>query len=109
MFIFSTQTKWHGIDCLHSAPPPPQIQPPCPMRLNLGVYNIRYGCGFVLPHVIWAVKPGNYYLMLLMETNIIDVVYCSKLLGYNVVCSKATLTADRVAQGMLVVMSHEKP
>ena len=51
------------------------------------------------PQAIWAVERGNYDLMLLTETNIMDAVYCRNRLGYYVVCYKATVTSDRGAQG----------
>ena len=44
------------------------------MGLNLGTYTIRDGCGFGLPQEIWAVKQGNYDLMLLAEMKIPDEV-----------------------------------
>ena len=48
---------------------------PSPNWLNLGMYNIRYSRGFGTPQSIWVTQMGNYDFMLLMETNIPDVVY----------------------------------
>ena len=51
-----------------AAPPPP--------RLNLGIYNIQDGHGFSLLRAPWAVQMENYDIMLLIETKILDMVYC---------------------------------
>ena len=45
------------------------------MGIKLGMYNILDGLGFGLSQEIWAIKKGNYDLMLLMQTNILDTVY----------------------------------
>ena len=44
---------------------------------------------------------GNYDMMLLTETNILDEEYCHNHLGYNVVCYQALGTVDGGAQGVL--------
>ena len=64
----------NGGELRNLVPPLPQRRPPRPMVINLGMYNIRDGCGFALPQVIQDVDKGNYDLMLLTETNIPDVV-----------------------------------
>ena len=74
-------------------PPPPQCRPPRPPCFNLGTYNIRYIRGFVLPQAIQVVQLGNYDLMLLTDTNILNKTYYHNHLGYNVVCSQAVVTA----------------
>ena len=51
------------------------------MGLNLGMYNIRYGREFGLPQEIRVVDRSNYDLMLLMENNVLDAVYCRNRLG----------------------------
>ena len=40
------------------------------------MYNIRDSQGFALHQGIWDVQLGNYDLMLLMETKILDQAYC---------------------------------
>ena len=39
------------------------------------------------------VQLGNYDLMILMDTKILDAVYWKNRLGYDVVCSRAANTA----------------
>ena len=91
----------HGNDPLHLPLPLPWSLPPRPMGLNLGMYKIWDGHGFGTPHTIWAAEQGNYDLMLLMETNIPDAVYCRNHLGYDIVRYKATLTTAGVGHGGL--------
>ena len=93
MSICFTELIWNCGDRLHLAAPPPRRQTPHPMRLNLGTYNIQDCGGFGLPQAIRAVERGNYNLMLLAETKILDAVYCCSRLVYGIVYSKATVTA----------------
>ena len=51
----------------------------------MGKYNILDGHGLRLSQAIRAVERGNYELMLLMEKNISDEVYCRNRLGYGIV------------------------
>ena len=84
--ICLTRLIWHGFDQLYlAAALPPRRWPPRPMGINRGAYNIRGGCDFSLTQVIRAIERVKYNLMLLMETNISDVVYCHKRLWYVVV------------------------
>ena len=92
MIICITHLIWHDVDHLHSAPAPLRRGPPLPLGLNLGMYTIQDGRGFGLPQAIRAIEQGNYYLVIFMETNITDAVYCRNRLGYDIVCSKATVT-----------------
>ena len=55
--------------------------------------------GFGLPEVICSVKQGNYDLVILTETKIPDAVYCHNCLGYDVVCSEATVAKAGRTQG----------
>ena len=63
--IFFTRLIRNIGDCLHLAPPPFQCQPPCPMVINLGTYNIWGSRGFGLLQAVRAVKQGNYDLVIL--------------------------------------------
>ena len=58
----------------------------------MGTYNFQDGRSFYLPLAIYAIKQGNYDLMLLTERKILDAVYCRNRPGYDIVCSKATVT-----------------
>ena len=99
MVIFFTRLIHHVSDRLHLALPPLQRRPPHPMGLNLGTYNIWYDCGFGIPQAICSIEQGNYYLMLLTETNILDAVYFHNRLSCYNVFSKATVTTDWWTQG----------
>ena len=74
MAICFTQPIQHGGDRLHLDLPIPGRWPPRLPGLNLGKYNIQDGCGFGLPQAIFAVKRGNYNLMILTETKIPDTL-----------------------------------
>ena len=52
---------------------------------------------------------GNYDVMLLAETKILNAVYCKNRLIYDVVCSRATPTASRGAQGGVGLVTREIP
>ena len=71
------------------------------------MYNIRDFQGFGLHQGIWDVQLGNYDLMLLMETKILDQAYCHNFLSYDVMCSQVVGTATRVAQGGVVQVLRE--
>ena len=62
--------------------------PSCPLGLKLGKYNIWDSHDFVLPKAIYAVKQGNYNLMLLTVTKIPDMVYYHNNPGYDLFYSK---------------------
>ena len=79
-------------------PLPLQCRPPRPPGLNSGTYNIQDGRGLGLPQAIRDVQLGNYGLMLLNETKIMDATYWHKLLGYSIVCSQPIVTAAGGAQ-----------
>ena len=64
----------NGGELRNLVPPLPQRRPPRPMVINLGMYNIRDGCGLDPRQAICAVKWENYDLMILTETKILDVV-----------------------------------
>ena len=56
------------------------------------------------------VQLGNYDLMILMDTKILDAVYWKNRLGYDVVCSRAANTAaggDQVGVGLFMMESLE--
>ena len=78
------------------------------MELNFRVYNIQDGSGFGPPQDIQALKRGKYDLMLLKETKIPNVVYCRNHLGYDAVCSKATVTAVGGEKKGVEIMYQEK-
>ena len=65
----------------------------------MGTYNIGDSGGFGLPQAISSIKQGNYELMLLIETKILEAVECHNLLGYDVVFSTVTVTTAGGAQG----------
>ena len=44
-----------------------------------------------------------------METNIPDILYYHNLLGYDVVCSQATVVTDGRSQGEVRLVSRERP
>ena len=69
------------------------------MGLNLGTYKIRDSHRRELPQAIWSIKQGNYYLILLTETKILDMLYCRNCLGYKFVFSKAAVAMTGVAPG----------
>ena len=58
----------------------------CPPGLNLIIYNVLYSRGFGLLQAIRATQIGNYDLVKLMETNILDAIYCKNSLLYDVAC-----------------------
>ena len=53
--------------------------------LILGTYNIRYSHGFGLLQALWVEHMGNYDLVLLADTKILDTVYWKNRLMYDVV------------------------
>ena len=67
--------------------------------MNIETHNIREGCGFGILQVIWATQMGNYDLMILTKTNILDVVYCMNRLGYDIACFRAAPNVQCVMQG----------
>ena len=83
--ICLTLPLYHVIDRLHTTVLYPWRQLPCPPGLSLRTYNILYGYGFGLPQAIRAVQIGNYDVILMIETNIPDAVYCHNCVGYNIV------------------------
>ena len=91
--ICFTRQLCHSDDQIQTALPPLRLWPNCPPGLNLGKYDIWDGHGFRLLHEIWAVQLGNYDVILLMETKILDYVYCRNRIKHDVVCSKVTPTA----------------
>ena len=76
-------------------------------RLNFRTYNTQYGRGFYLPLEIWVVQMLNYDMILLMETKIIDEVYCNNRIEYDGVCSRATPTVVLGAQGRVGMVTME--
>ena len=44
---------------------------------------------------------SGFNLMILTETKITDQAYCRKGMGYDVVCLKVLMTADRDAKGVV--------
>ena len=79
------------------------------MGLNLGMYNIWDGHGYVLPQEIRSVERGNYNLMILTETMFLDVVFFHNHLRYEIVCSKATVNANGGAQRGVGIVPRETP
>ena len=109
MDICLTRPIRHGGERLHSVPPPPWRWQYRPLGINLGTYNIWYGRGFGLPQAIHYFKGGNYNPMLFMEINIMYTVYCHNRLNYDVICSKATVTAAGGFQRGGGLVSQERP
>ena len=108
MHICFTHPIRHGRDQIHTAPAPLRLRPPRPPGLNLGTYDICYGCGFVVHQGIQTVQLRNYELMILTDTTIPDEAYCHNHLGYTVVCYQVVGTvAGGEQEGVgLVVRKH---
>ena len=77
--------------------------------LNLGKYNILEGLVFGLLQALRVVQMWNFDLMLLAETKISDVLYWKNRLGYDVVCSRVSITASGGAHGSMGLVMVERP
>ena len=58
---------------------------------------------------IRAARIGGFELMILTETNINDQAHFRNMMGYDVILSKATTTADGDAKGGVGMIIREKP
>ena len=85
MVICFTEPIRHGGDRLHLLQLPPQRRFTHPMGLKQGTYNIWDDHGFRLTQAIQDVKQGNYELIFLTETKILDMMYCRNCLGFDVI------------------------
>ena len=83
MPICFTHQIRHGAYSLYSKLSPCRLRRP--LGINLGTNNIWDGRGFAPPQAIRAVEQGNYDLMILVETKVLDALYLHNHLGCDVV------------------------
>ena len=102
--ISFSQHLCHGRYHLLAATPPLHHKLPCPHGLDLGMYNILDGWGFIISQDIQAVHLCNCDVMMLTETKISDEAYCHTWLGCDMVCFLASATSARGAQGGVVLV-----
>ena len=67
---------------------------------------IQDSCGFGVPQEIRETHMGNYDFVILIETEILDAVYCNNRLGYDVACLRSDPTAVFGVQGSLVLVTR---
>ena len=84
-------------------------RPPYPPGLSIGKYHIHNGRGSGIMQAIRAARIGGFELMILTETNINDQAHFRNMMGYDVILSKATTTADGDAKGGVGMIIREKP
>ena len=104
-----SRTIPHGVNRMHTAPPPLHRWSLRSPRLAIGTLNIRDGQGFGLAQAIRAVERVFFDVMLLTKTKIQSEAYSQNRLGYNVTCLTAHPSSFGVAQGGIRLVKRERP
>ena len=64
---------------------PPTRRTPLCQGLTLRNYHIRDGQGYGLVEAVWVARSGGLYLLIFLETKIVNKAYCWSKFGYDVV------------------------